>query len=73
MENYKITNNEKERIQSSVLFNHFKTKTNTKMTTSKFKEDMTDISGIIYKCVKGVKYFCGLKEMTVEDLNEDEE
>ena len=49
-----------------------KSKTNTKMTSSKFKEDMTDISGITYKRPKE-SYFCGLKEMTIEDLNEDEE
>jgi P4 family phage/plasmid primase-like protien len=72
LENYKITDNDKDRIQSSVLFDDYKRKTNTKMTTSKFKEDILGISGISLKNPKGVKYFTGIKALTADDLDDDE-
>jgi hypothetical protein len=62
MEKYTITNNEKDRIQSSVIFNDFKIKTSSKMLASKFKDDMLGISGITHTKTKGIQYFRGLKE-----------
>ena len=69
MDGYIITNNEEDRIQSSVLFNDFKTKTSAKMLPSKFKDDMLGISGITFKATNKCKYFCGLKE-NIEGVNE---
>ena len=71
MDGYEITNNEKDKIQSSYLFNSFKIKTNSKMLSSKFKDDMLGISGIIFTKTKGIQYFRGLKEKTEETTNEE--
>ena len=61
-EKYIITNNEKDRIQSSDLFIDFKhTCNNNKMTSSKFKEDILNIGGITAKKMKNGNYYCGLK------------
>ena len=66
MDGYIITNNEEDRIQSSVLFNDFKIKTSAKMLPSKFKDDMIAISGITFKATNKCKYYCGLKENNQE-------
>jgi len=61
MDNYIITNNEKDRISSSELFNDFKSRNyGTKMTASKFKEDVINIGGITCKKISLI-YFCGLR------------
>lgn len=62
IDRYVISNNEKDRISSSELFNEFKSRNiGTKMTSSKFKEDMLANSGIIFKKMKDGNYFCCLK------------
>jgi P4 family phage/plasmid primase-like protien len=70
MEGYIITNNEKDKVQSSILFNDFKIKTNSKMLSSKFKDDVLGISGITNKRLKSGIFFMGLKEKTTEDIDE---
>ena len=50
MEKYVITNNEKDRISSSELFNDFKSNSiGTKITQLKFKDDMKTVDGVIWK------------------------
>ena len=61
LEGYDITNNEDDKIASSLIFTLFKSKTNSKMTASKFKDDMLVISGITFKKMKNGYYFVGLK------------
>ena len=62
MDKYIITNNDKDRIQSSLLFADFKQKSgNNKMAPSKFKEDLLNIGGITFKR-SGGSQFLGLKE-----------
>ena len=70
MEKYTITNNKKDRIQSSTIFNDFKIKTGSKMLASKFKNNMLAISGIISTKTKGLIYFRGLKEKIEEVVDE---
>ena len=72
MDNYTITNNEKDRIPSSELFKTFFNITKNKMTSSKFKDDMLGISGITYKKTKQCNVFCGL-EYKIPDVPDDEE
>lgn len=72
MDKYTITNNEKDRIQSSLLFADFKSITNSKMLSSKFKDDMLGISGITSTKTKGIIYFRGLKEKSNEAEDVDE-
>ena len=72
MEKYTITNNEKDRISSSELFNEFKNQNRgSKMTASKFKEDMISISGITCKKISLI-YFCGLRPREEADNQDDE-
>ena len=52
--------------------NDFKLKTNTKMLSSKFKDDVLGISGIKNKRLKSGIYFCGLKEKTETEEDIDE-
>ena len=61
LDGYEVTNNEDDKISSSYLSTQFKSKTNSKMTTSKFKDDMVGISGITFKKMKTGNYFIGLK------------
>ena len=61
MDGYKVTNNENNKISSSYLSTQFKSKTNSKMTTSIFKDDMLVISGIALKKMKAGNYFIALK------------
>jgi len=62
MDNYVITNNDTDRIQSSELFNEFKSKNyGSKMTSAKFKDDIVNIGGIVHKRFKTGIYFTGLK------------
>ncbi len=68
---YEITNNEDDKIASSFLSALFKSKTNSKMTASKFKDDMLGISGITFKKMKNGNYFVGLKAKP-EIINEEE-
>ena len=70
MEKYIITNNEIDRIQSSIIFADFKIKTGFKMRASKFKNDMLGISGIAHSKTKGIMYFRGLKEKVEDVVNE---
>ena len=70
MDGYVITNNDKDKIQSSTLFADFKSKTNSKMLPSKFKDDILGISGITNKRLKTGVYFIGLKEKA-EQQTED--
>ena len=69
MEKYQLTNDEKDKVASSDLFNQFKTATGSKMTASKFKDDMLGISGITSKRMKTGVYFLGLKER--DDMTDD--
>ena len=62
LDGYEITNNEDDKIASSLIFTLFKSKTNSKMTASKFKDDMIGISGITNKRLKSGVYFLGLKK-----------
>jgi hypothetical protein len=71
LEGYDVTHNEEDKIQSSYLFTQFKCKVGSKMTSSKFKDDMLGISGITYKAMKNGRYFIGLKAKT-EIINEEE-
>lgn len=73
MDGYDITNDEKDRIQSSCLFNSFKLKTNSKILSSKFKDDILGISGILFKKMKTGNFFIGLKEKHEEISNEEVE
>jgi hypothetical protein len=60
-ERYIITNNDKDRIKSSDLWAEFSSiHKDCKMTTSKFKTDVCNISGITSIRSNGI-YFCGLK------------
>jgi hypothetical protein len=72
MDGYVITNNDKDKIQSSTLFADFKQKTNCKMLSSKFKDDMLAISGIIFTKTGGIQYYRGLKEKTgqIEEIDD---
>ena len=72
MDKYQLTNDEKDKVQSSDLFNQFKNATGSKMTASKFKDDMLGISGVVFSKMKNGNYFKGLKERVdvVEDLDE---
>lgn len=75
MEKYIVTNNDKDRISSSVLFADFNNANRgNKMTSSKFKDDMCNISGIIFKKTKTANLFCGLRCKEEEDnkLEDDE-
>ena len=73
MDKYIITNNDKDRIQSSLLFADFKQKSgNNKMAPSKFKEDLLNIGGITYKSTKTAKFYCGLKEKPSNFVEDDE-
>jgi hypothetical protein len=72
MDNYIITNNDKDRISSSELFAEFKDKERgTKMTSSKFKEDVLNIGGITSKKIS-IVYFCGLRVRNNEDNETNE-
>ena len=72
MEKYQLTNDEKDKVASSDIFTQFKNATGSKMTASKFKDDMLGISGITCKRMKTGVYFLGLKERVddVEELDE---
>lgn len=71
MDKYEMTNNDNDRISSSILFTEFKSKTNSKMTSSKFKDDMLGISGITYDKDRKGRYFVGLKKQPeITDLDE---
>jgi hypothetical protein len=72
MDKYQLTNDEKDKVQSSDLFNQFKNATGSKMTASKFKDDMLGMSGVVFSKMKNGNYFKGLKERVdvVEDLDE---
>ena len=73
MDKYIITNNDKDRIQSSLLFADFKQKSgNNKMIPSKFKEDLLNIGGITFKSTKTAKFYCGLKEKPSNFVEDDE-
>lgn len=73
MDKYVITNNEKDRIPSSNLFSEFKSQNmGTKMTQAKFKEDIENIGGIVYKKMKDGRYFCCLREREKTDDEVDE-
>jgi hypothetical protein len=62
LEGYDVTNNEDDKISSSLIFILFKSKTNSKMTASKFKDDMLGVSGITYKAMTKGRYCIGLKK-----------
>lgn len=72
MEGYDTTNNEKDKIQSSILYNNFKSKLNSKITAGKFKDDMLLISGITSTRCKGVIWYRGLKLKDNNYIDEDE-
>jgi len=72
MDKYVITNNEKDKVSSSELFNDFRSRNmGTKMTSAKFKEDVEHIGGIVYKKMKDGRYFCCLREREDTDNQED--
>jgi hypothetical protein len=71
LDKYEVTNNDNDRISSSLLFAEFKSRTNTKMTSSKFKDDMLGISGITTKRITAGVYFIGLKKRPeITDVDE---
>ena len=71
MDRYVITNDEKDKISSSDLFNDFKVRNiGTKMTASKFKDDMLGNSGITSKRFTSGVFFCGLRCKNDEDKTE---
>jgi len=73
MDKYVITNNEKDRMSSSELFNEFKCKNiGNKMTQGGFKDDMINISGIIFKKIKNGNFYCGLRPKDDTDKDVDE-
>ncbi len=71
LEGYDVTNNEDDKIQSSYLFTQFKSRIGSKMTSSKFKDDMLGIHGITYKAMKNGRYFIALKAKP-EIMDEEE-
>jgi phage/plasmid-associated DNA primase len=73
MDGYIITNNEKDKIQSSALFNDFKSKTNSKMLASKFKDDMLAISGVVFKKMKSSNFFIGIKEKPEQQTEDNDD
>ena len=72
IEKYDITNNEKDNISSSLLFNEFSSYSrDSKISSKRFKDDMLGISGILCKRTKTGVVFTGLKKK--EDANSDDE
>lgn len=63
MKEYIITNDDKDKVQSSVIYKEFKENmySELKMSTGKFKEKMLNMTGIGYK-KSSQRYFTGLKK-----------
>jgi P4 family phage/plasmid primase-like protien len=61
-EKYIITKNNKDRISSSDLFTDFKLSNGSKLSDKKFKDYLTNISGIEHKKSNGYMYYTGLIE-----------
>lgn len=62
LDRYDITNNEKDVIKSSELFNEFKIRNGSiKITQAKFKSDVCRINGISHKRLNSGVVFVGLK------------
>jgi hypothetical protein len=59
--NFIISKRKEDKIQSSYLFTQFKSKVESKMTSSKFKDDRLRLIGITYKSMKNGRFFVGLK------------
>ena len=72
MNNYEITNNENDKINSTALYTHFASSNrDSKISNKRFKDDMLGISGISFKKTNKFNIYVGLKLR--EDINEDEE
>lgn len=67
MDKYVITGNENDQIPSNKLFTSFKEFTKDKMTASKFKDDMLNISGITCKRTKKGVMYSGLMMRSDDD------
>jgi len=73
-EDYKITENPKDKVKSSELFIAFKTwlknnKSDETMSDKKFKDYLLNMTGITFKRSNGA-YWCGIKEITDEELQD---
>jgi P4 family phage/plasmid primase-like protien len=72
MNNYEITNNENDKINSTALYTHFASSNrDSKISNKRFKDDMLGISGISFKKTNKFNIYVGLKLR--EDINEDDE
>jgi len=73
-EHYEITNNPKDRVQSSELFNHFKSTygRDHSLVANKFKEQMLNIGGIEFKKTNKCQVFTMLKRRDEETVDDDE-
>jgi P4 family phage/plasmid primase-like protien len=72
MNNYEITNNENDKINSTALYTHFASSNrDSKISNKRFKDDILGISGISTKRSNKGVLFVGLKLR--EDINEDDE
>jgi phage/plasmid-associated DNA primase len=72
MSNYEITNNENDKINSTVLYTHFASSNrDSKISNKRFKDDILGISGISTKRSNKGVLFTGLKLR--EDIDDDDE
>ena len=72
MNNYEITNNENDKINSTSLYTHFASSNrDSKISNKRFKDDILGISGISFKKTNKFNIYVGLKLR--EDINEDVE
>jgi hypothetical protein len=72
MSNYEITNNENDKINSTVLYTHFVSRCrDSKISNKRFKDDILGISGISTKRSNKGVLFTGLK--LKEDIDNDDD
>jgi P4 family phage/plasmid primase-like protien len=72
MNNYEITNNENDKINSTALYTHFASSNrDSKISNKRFKDDILGISGISTKRSNKGVLFTGLKLR--EDIDDDDE
>jgi hypothetical protein len=72
MSNYEITNNENDKINSTVLYTHFAGSCrDTKISNKRFKDDILGISDISTKRSNKEVLFTGLK--LKEDIDNDDD
>ena len=72
MNNYEITNNENDKINSTALYTHFASSNrDSKISNKRFKDDILGISGISTKRSNKGVLFIGLKLR--DDIDDDDE